>query len=101
MPTESPVIEVAPANQGVPVVTELAITGMTCGNCARHVTQAIQGVSGVRSAFVSLDAQRAKVSWEADAQPDLGAVIKAVENEGFGAKIIEADAPGHGEHRLA
>ena len=82
-------------------VTELGITGMTCGNCARHVTQAIQGVSGVRSAFVSLDAQRAKVSWEADAHPDLSAVIKAVVKEGFGAEVIEAGAQGHGEHRLA
>lgn len=81
-------------------VTELLITGMTCGNCARHVTQAIQGVSGVRSAFVNLDAQMAKVSWEADAHLDLGAVIQAVEKEGFGAKIIEADAHRHGEHRL-
>ena len=31
--------------------TYLAIDGMTCGNCARHVTQALQGVSGVRSAL--------------------------------------------------
>ena len=34
--------------------TELAITGMTCGNCARHVTEAIQSVPGVRSATVRL-----------------------------------------------
>jgi len=27
-----------------PAGTELAITGMTCGNCARHVAEAIQGV---------------------------------------------------------
>ena len=35
--------------------TGLLVKGMTCGNCARHVTEAIQGVSGVRSATVSLE----------------------------------------------
>ncbi|HXJ73406.1 MAG TPA: cation transporter, partial [Candidatus Dormibacteraeota bacterium] len=32
--------------------TELSINGMTCGNCVRHVTEAIQGVPGVSGAQV-------------------------------------------------
>ena len=30
-----------------PVVTELHVEGMTCNNCARHVTEALQSVPGV------------------------------------------------------
>ena len=44
-----------------PVVTELHVEGMTCNNCARHVTEAIQNVPGVRSASVALEAGRASV----------------------------------------
>jgi len=37
-----------------PVAAELAISGMTCANCARHVTEAIQSVPVVQSASVNL-----------------------------------------------
>lgn len=82
-------------------VTELSVTGMTCGNCARHVTEAIQAVSGVRGALVSLDSRVAKVSWAADADPDVEALVKAVEGEGFGAKVITAETRDLGERKLA
>lgn len=74
--------------------TRLAITGMTCGNCARHVTQALQSVPGVQSASVSLEAHSASVRWASSAA-DVPALIKAVEEEGYGAKVIETtSAPG-------
>ena len=41
--------------------TELQVEGMTCANCARHVTEAIQGVPGVHSAAVNLETHRATV----------------------------------------
>ena len=44
-------------------VTELTISGMTCNNCARHVTDALQGGAGVQSANVNLDAGQASVRW--------------------------------------
>jgi cation transport ATPase len=47
-------------------VTELSVSGMTCGNCARHVTEAIQSVPGVHSATVSLDSHSASVRWAAE-----------------------------------
>ncbi len=34
---------------------ELTVSGMTCGNCVRHVTEALEGVSGVVAAAVSLE----------------------------------------------
>jgi P-type Cu+ transporter len=81
--------------------TELGISGMTCSNCARHVTEAIQGVSGVRSALVNLDGGTAKVTWESGAEPDVEAVVQAVTAEGFGAALSETKTHGHGEHGLA
>ena len=86
--------------------TELTVTGMTCGNCARHVTEAIQSVPGVHSATVSLDSGTASVRWQSAGAHDVTAVVSAIEKGGYGAKVIEAhDDHGHehdhGEHALA
>ena len=83
------------------MLTQLAINGMTCGNCARHVTEAIQGVPGVATAEVSLETQHASVKWGSNARPDIAALIKAVEAEGFGAKPLEPAAPDAGTTKLA
>jgi P-type Cu+ transporter len=77
--------------------TELSVTGMNCSNCARHVTEALQGVDGVRSAAVTLEAGRASVRWKADAAQNVPAVIDAVRKAGFGAKEIRADVAAGGE----
>jgi Cu+-exporting ATPase len=73
--------------------TELAISGMTCPNCVRHVTEAIQSVTNVHSATVRLETNRASVRWAADAEQDVPAVIRAVEEAGYGARV--AEAPRH------
>jgi copper chaperone len=41
----------------------LKVNGMTCQGCARSVTKALQAVTGVASAEVSLDRAEAKVSY--------------------------------------
>ena len=81
--------------------TEFAITGMSCGNCARHVTEAIQSVPGVGSATVTLDAGKAAVQWKVGAEQNVRAVVQAVEAAGYGAKEVAAHIHDHGEHRLA
>ena len=74
--------------------TELEVTGMTCGNCARHVTEALQSVPDVQSAQVQLDAGAASVQWKAGSAPNPAAVIEAVKHAGYDAKVSE----GHAEH---
>jgi Cu+-exporting ATPase len=69
--------------------TELFVSGMTCQNCARHVTDAIQAVSGVRSASVSLENKNASVRWNSGAAKNLPAVLVAVKNAGYEAKEIQ------------
>jgi Cu+-exporting ATPase len=80
------------------VVTKFEVHGMTCGNCARHVTEAIQSVQGVQSATVSLDAHEASVRWAPDAQPDTAAVERRVKAAGYVAKVHPHD---QSENKLA
>jgi Cu+-exporting ATPase len=84
-------------------VTELSVSGMDCSNCSRRVTEAIQSVPGVHSAMVSLDSRQASVRWAPDAERDVPAVTRAIEEAGYGAAVIETSSHEHkpGEHQLA
>ncbi len=79
--------------------TELLVSGMNCNNCALHVTEAIQGVPGVRSATVVLEAGRASVRWAAGATADVPGVVAAVKAAGYEAKPVESIRPDHVERR--
>jgi Cu+-exporting ATPase len=83
--------------------TELSVSGMTCNNCARHVTEAAQSVPGVHSAAVSLESKRATVRWAVEAQPNISAVVQAIQKAGYDAKLVEPGEPKHdrSEHTLA
>ena len=73
------------------VVTELSVEGMTCNNCARHVTEAIQSVPGVRSASVALEAGRASVRWTAEAAPNPASLVEAIKRAGYVARPAPTD----------
>ncbi|MBW3634991.1 MAG: heavy-metal-associated domain-containing protein [Armatimonadetes bacterium] len=64
--------------------TTLQISGMTCGMCVQHVTQALQSVSGVQNAAVDLTAGRALVQHNESAE--IKAMIEAVAEEGYTAQ---------------
>ena len=65
---------------------------MTCGNCARHVTDALQSVPEVRSATVSLQHASAVVQWNSGATENPPALIVAVKNAGYDATEIHNDS---------
>jgi len=69
-----------------PATTELRVTGMTCNNCARRVTDAAQAVPGVRSVSVSVQTACASVHWQAGSARDVGAVLAAISQAGFDAR---------------
>src|SRR6266850_2234997 len=79
---------------------EFEVSGMTCGNCAQHVLEAIRSVPAVSSATVNLEAQRASVRWVPGEDRATAAVIKAVEQAGYDAKEIHLHEPEHAEHKL-
>src|SRR6058998_3230126 len=77
------------AADGGTAVSEFAVTGMNCNNCARHVTEAIQGVPGVTSADVRLEEGRATVRWQPGAVAQLESVVRAVKEAGYEAAPVE------------
>jgi Cu+-exporting ATPase len=75
--------------------TNLLVEGMTCQNCARHVTEAIQGTPGVRSASVSLEKKSASVRWHPESPRDISAVLSAIQQAGYEARAIQPGTVGH------
>lgn len=66
----------------------LAIEGMTCQHCIGRVSQALAGIPGVSRVQVDLEQGRAKVSGG-----EIGLLIKAVEDAGYSAHEMQAEAP--------
>ena len=69
-------------------MTELKITGMSCGHCQTAVESALKGVAGVEEVRVDLGSGTAEVRGSAD----VSALVAAVEEEGYSA----APATGQG-----
>lgn len=63
----------------------LRISGMSCGHCARTVSEALEGVQGVKKAEVDLAGGRAVVEYE-ETQTSPGALVGAVIDEGYTAE---------------
>ena len=66
-------------------LTQLWVEGMTCNNCARHVTEASQSVPGVRSATISLSAKQAVIRWNSAAEKNVPALLAAITAAGYAA----------------
>ncbi|OLT16986.1 hypothetical protein BJF78_13730 [Pseudonocardia sp. CNS-139] len=65
--------------------TTLAVTGMTCGHCVRHVEGALTALPGV-TAEVDLDAATATVRHPSGI--DMDAVLGAIEEAGYTAEPV-------------
>lgn len=63
----------------------LEVSGMTCGNCQRHVEEALRGLPGVTAATVDLAGHRAAVTYD-PRKTDVGAMVAAVGKAGYEAK---------------
>lgn len=62
------------------------VRGMTCDNCVKHVTQAVQGVAGVSAVKVDLATNSARVEGEFDEQR----IMEVIEEEGYEAAPASA-----------
>jgi copper chaperone CopZ len=63
----------------------IAIEGMTCDNCVRHVTKALRGVSGVKSVEVDRASARAYVTFDTT-KTHMPALIDALQQGGYHAR---------------
>ncbi|MDW7651638.1 MAG: heavy metal translocating P-type ATPase [Bacillota bacterium] len=73
----------------------LKISNMTCTACARSVEKALQSINGVNEAAVNFPAEKAIVKYEPQ-MVSVDVLIKAVEDAGYGAELLEGDASPEG-----
>lgn len=80
-------------------LVELDIRGMTCDDCAHHVSAALRDVEGVELATVpGWESRKAEVKLAA-ATPS-GALVEAVRSAGYGAKVtVRRSVEDHGASR--
>lgn len=76
------------AESPAPRPTTLAITGMTCGGCARTVERVLSRVPGVKSATVEFDLCLAIVNGSAEPSN----LIAAIQTAGYGASVADERA---------
>ncbi len=60
-----------------------SVKGMTCDHCVHSVTEAAQGVAGVRAVKVELAAGTARVEGDFDEAK----IIEAIKEEGYEAAV--------------
>ena len=63
----------------------LKVEGMSCNHCVASVKKALEGIDGVREADVRLEDKSARVEFDKDVADE--ALVKAVEDAGYSAKI--------------
>lgn len=68
----------------------IAIEGMTCDNCVKHVTRALRGVNGVKEVQVDRENARATVTYDTT-KTDMPALDDALKKSGYRARPF-ADA---------
>ncbi len=81
---------------GPDTAVTLALTGMTCGGCAQTIEKALRAVPGVASASVNLATEKATVEGD---DLDTAALVKAVEDAGYGASVEAAPETGASDTR--
>ena len=64
------------------------VEGMGCQNCVKHVKEALEGLDGVKSADVSLDAGTAVIELAKDVADE--AIRSAIDEAGYDVAKIEA-----------
>ena len=62
---------------------------MNCGNCARHVREALQAVPQIAAVEVQLEQGRATIRWQPEADPSPEPLVAAVASAGYTARPID------------
>jgi copper chaperone CopZ len=70
--------------------TTLAVAGMTCGMCERHVMRALEGMTGVMDVQVNLQDQQVRVDHLAD-WIEASSLTAALRDAGYRARPIGHD----------
>lgn len=65
---------------------KLTVEGMSCGGCVKRVAKALEQVSGVSGATVTLENSAAVVQHDGSVKPDQ--LIAAIEAKGYKAAAV-------------
>lgn len=65
---------------------KLKVDGMTCDHCVKAVSRAVSSTPGV-TRVRSVDLKLGEVVL--DGSPDVGVLVRAIEREGYSARLIE------------
>jgi Cu+-exporting ATPase len=77
--------------------THLAVTGMTCANCAANIERSVKKFAGVKDARVNFAAETVDVDFEDDGL-NIDQIIAQIEKAGYGAILPDAAGlSGEGE----
>jgi copper chaperone CopZ len=61
--------------------TTIRVRGMTCENCARHVSDALKAIAGVRE--VRVDLAQARATIVAEREPTREELARALDDAGY------------------
>jgi copper chaperone CopZ len=76
----------SPIDKGIQMSEiNLNVSGMTCGSCVKHVTNALKALDGVGDVCVDLATGKVKVSRSTDKSDDL---IAALIEDGYPAQLV-------------
>lgn len=89
-----------PADTTQVQTTRLSIGGMCCGACVRHVTRALDGMTGVLHVSVDLKANQATVEHLPDEADDKG-LVAAIEAAGYTARVDATSVGASGRESTA
>ncbi len=67
---------------------QLSVTGMTCGNCVKHVDHAIRAIAGVEDVQVELASGNVRIQGEFP--QGIEPIIAAIVEEGYTAAVLAA-----------
>lgn len=70
----------------------LAVGGMTCDNCVKHVARALRGVNGVKAVEVDRQSARASVIFDST-KSNLPDLLNALQRSGYEARPIPNQEP--------
>ena len=65
----------------------IGVEGMSCNNCAKHVKNALEELTGVKEAVVNLDMKNAEISYEGELHEE--EISKAIVEAGYEFTGIE------------
>lgn len=77
------------------ILTTVHVSGMTCSACSSSVTSALESLSGVSSASVSLITEEAQILHDTNINPQQ--LVDLIDNTGFDARILSTNPVKHRE----